>query len=231
MVFGFKIRRVSKEQAAAAGEDVGATRSASEAAAPGAGASGPSGSYESSLVGRTRYEVEHSFVPEFFFSNPTGFIDQFTDEYGFHILYALAYKEHARKKIPYWDTEFASDVKKLDSGDYLAIAELPAPELYGLCYRMFFLFDTSFTRLGFFTVELEEDGVELYQWEGAKERVAAGEVEVARWNDKTKEERDEELKRVVELYEAMPAAAEAAAAEAAQAATAEAAEAEAPETR
>lgn len=162
--------------------------------------SGERPSYEATLLGRMRHQVERRFLPEYFFSNPTGFMSEFTDEYGFYVMYAVAFKECARKKIPYWNTDFATDVTKTDSGDYLAIAELPAPDLLGLCYRMYFLFDAGFEKLGLYTVELTEDGAQLCRWDADGNRITISAIETGPWREKSKEDKDAELQMVADSF-------------------------------
>ena len=156
--------------------------------------------YAATLVGRVRHEVEYNFIHKYFYSNPTGFIDSITDEHGFVIMYCTALKEHKLRKIPYWNDDFGLDLKKMDSGDYLIIVELPAPEFEQLNYRMYFLFSADFKRIAYYTVERVPDGAELCLWDKDRNRIVVGPIETARWSEKTKEERDAELAMVADSF-------------------------------
>ena len=156
--------------------------------------------YAATQVGRVRHEVEYNFIHKYFYANPTGFIDSITDEHGFVIMYCTALKEHKLRKIPYRNDDFGLDLKKMDSGDYLIIVELPAPEFEQLNYRMYFLFSPDFKRIAYYTVERVADGAELCLWDKEHNRIVVGPIETARWSEKTKEERDAELAMVADSF-------------------------------
>jgi hypothetical protein len=156
--------------------------------------------YAASRLGLARHVVESRFMHEYFFTNPTGFIDQLTEPYGLVSLYCEVLRDQKARRIPYYNTDFAIDTTKMDNGDYLVIAELPAPEFAGLCYRMYFLFDGTFNRTAYFTVEREEGAVRLYLWDKDANRTDIGTVETGPWKDKEKPERDAELQMVKEAY-------------------------------
>ena len=160
--------------------------------------------YEGSEMGIARFKVEREFLREYFYRNPTGLVADVTEEYGLHNLYVNYMRTLRVRSFPYKPEHFLIDTGKTERGDYLVIAELPEPEFANLCYRMYFLFNADFSHVAFFTVEREEDGVQLYLWDENKQRVAIGPIETGRWAEKTKEERDYELQLVNDVFYGVP---------------------------
>ena len=190
----FKLfKRSNKNEAAASGNDGQATEALQADAAD-------LPPYAATPLGNARHTVENRFMHEYFFRNPTGFIDEITEQYGFLNLYCEVLREQRARRLPYREKDFGLDLTKMDNGDYLIICALPKPEFVGLCYRMYFLFSAQFDRLAYYTVEREEDGTHLYLWDKERNRTDLGDVGIGPWSEKPKEERNAELQMIAEAY-------------------------------
>jgi hypothetical protein len=167
------------------------------------GADSPALSPEAILLAARR-KVEHEYLRDYYYKNPTGLVADVTDEFGLHNLYVNFMKIEKMRKFLYKPKDFLIDTGKTERDDYLVIAELPEPEEVGLCYRMYFLFDAKFEHRAFFTVEREEEGAQLYLWDEDKKQVPIAPIETGRWAEKTKEERHAELQLVNDVFYGVP---------------------------
>ena len=182
---------------AKAGDTAGTAQAAPE------GEQGVPQPYTASELGRARHEVEFNQFREFFFKNPTGFVDALLEEFGLCELHFEALK-HYKVKTRYGAGPYHVANGKTTRGNYVFRAKLPVPENLGVCYRIYLAFDADFTKLGYYVVERTEDGAQLCELEADGTCTAVQAIEEPVWENATKEQKADEVALVMRLYEGEP---------------------------
>ena len=176
---------------------------AQEAQAAPEGEQGVPQPYTASDLGRARHEVEFNQFREFFFTNPTGFVDALMQEFGLCELHYEALK-HFKVKTRYGAGPYKVANGKTTRGNYIFRGKLPVPENLGVCYRIYLAFDADFTQLAYYVVERTEDGAQLCELDADGACTVVQAVEEPLWENATKEQKAEEVALVMRLYEGDP---------------------------
>ena len=155
--------------------------------------------YTASNLGRARYEAEHHMFRDFFFNNPTGFVDALMSEYGLCELHYEAMKD-MKVKTRYGAGPYNVATGKTDRGDFILRAVLPVPEFVGLCYRIYLVFDKDFERIAYYTVERAEEGGRVGSWDAEGNYTVLDSLESPEWVEVTREQKADELAMIARYY-------------------------------
>ncbi len=111
-----------------------------------------------------RYYFEHQFAPNQFLHNTVPFLFELIGDggeetrdigaYVYHMFLKVAQKEDV--SVTYSLDDFRADLWDLDDGDYMLRIDMPEPQENPQCKTIFLLFNTEFSHLGYFTLELLE---------------------------------------------------------------------------
>lgn len=111
-----------------------------------------------------RYYFEHQLMPNQFFHDTVPFLFELIGDgeeeirdigaFVYHLFFKVAQK--AEVTVPYSKDDFRADLWDLDNGDYMLRIDMPEPQESLQCKTIFLLFNTDFSHLRYFTVELME---------------------------------------------------------------------------
>ena len=137
--------------------------------------------YESATLGQVRRKVEQELFHEFYYRNPTGFVDGLLTEFGLCELYFEGMKE-SKLKSKYGYKHFGVETNKTPGDNYLISCKLPKPEFLGIAYRMHLGFSPDFSRLAYYLIERTEDGAVLCLLEEDGTRVELATLDEPDWS-------------------------------------------------
>jgi len=115
-------------------------------------------------IAQVRYQVEHALLPQLFHESPRELLDLLEIEGGLCGLYRQTFAS-AGVAFPYTPMDF--NVTGMSLGDDYRILSLfpPAPENPPLCHRIHLVYDASYGRLGYYTIERGQSGGYLCFWD------------------------------------------------------------------
>ena len=127
-----------------------------------------------------RYKVEHVMVPEWFYKEKEKFVAAFKDpanDVVFTAIRRLALKENIEFLTE--KEEFQRAMIQINSDYYALMQYMPKPDKAGECIEMIMIFNTSFDKMYYFTVEsagkISNDRF-LCGWTGDRKHVNYGEA-------------------------------------------------------
>lgn len=106
-----------------------------------------------SPLGFLRYEIEHKIIRSFFFDNPETFIGALIQSNNtIFEIYDDAFQK-AGINNPYSSKDFCVKGVRFDPDGFFMRINLPKPEFFPLCYRIYLVCDLEFKNAEFYTIE------------------------------------------------------------------------------
>ncbi len=103
---------------------------------------------------QARYYLEHVLLPELFYGDKKEFIDALLDE-GRNLLYKFIESICKENGIEcqYKSNQYKTITYGLGGGYQMVKAMFPEPEKASLCSKAYFVFDETFKKIKYFTIE------------------------------------------------------------------------------
>lgn len=123
-----------------------------------------------------RYSLEHKLLPIWFYEQKDAFIETLKKEKGkfpYMVMAELCAKEN--QKMPYTAASYAIETYALSNDIAMTIMQMPAPNGFTLCRRVYFVYDCTFENPLYYTSEKSFNGqFALCAWTQTAEHVNYG---------------------------------------------------------
>lgn len=109
-----------------------------------------------------KYMFEHQLLPSWYYKDKGNFVAALVQEDStllFHIMGEICEKEHVR--MPYTADMYSFELYGISEDVMLLRQSMPEPSDEPLCFRVYFMFDRQFEKMGYYTVE-KGQGDDLY---------------------------------------------------------------------
>lgn len=142
-----------------------------------------------SIIGQIEYEIQHIALPSLFFDDPIYVANNMVENY-LAFVYKQVFKNNRTSKpdeiaCPYTVNDFKVHRIAMDEHNFLIRCDLPKPIYTPLCYRIYFVFNDTFDKLRFYTIEKGPFGTGgfLCSWDANREHMQKYKIEELEWTE------------------------------------------------